>query len=51
MTEFAIHTLESAPADSRETLDAARRKFGFLPNLLGELSAAPSALKAYVALN
>lgn len=50
MTEFAIHTIASAPAEARGSLEAARQKFGFLPNLLGELAAAPSALKGYLAL-
>jgi AhpD family alkylhydroperoxidase len=50
MTEFKIHTIESAPAEARGALEAARQKFGFLPNLLGELAAAPSALKGYLAL-
>lgn len=51
MAEFTIHTIESAPEGSRETLRAAAQKFGFLPNLLGELAAAPAALKAYATLN
>ena len=51
MPSFAIHTPDSAPAAARDTLEAARKKFGFLPNLLGELAAAPSALNAYVTLN
>ncbi len=34
MTEFKIHTIESAPAEARGALEAARQKFGFLPNLL-----------------
>jgi len=50
MAEFKIHTIESAPAEARGALEAARQKFGFLPNLLGELAAAPSALKGYLAL-
>jgi len=50
MKDFAIHTIESAPAESRDILTAARAKYGFVPNLLGELSAAPAALKAYVTL-
>ena len=51
MPSFPIHTIDSAPAAARGTLEAARRKFGFLPNLLGELAAAPSALNAYLTLN
>lgn len=51
MTEFTIHTIESVPPEARATLEAARKKYGFLPNLLGELAAAPSALKGYVTLS
>jgi uncharacterized peroxidase-related enzyme len=51
MTEFEIHTIESAPQEARGTLEAARQNFGFLPNLLGELAAAPAALKGYVTLS
>ena len=51
MTQFAIHTIDSAPAASRDILKAVEQKYGFVPNLLGELSAAPVALKAYVTLN
>jgi uncharacterized peroxidase-related enzyme len=51
MTSFKIHTPDSAPAAARETLQAVRQKYGFVPNLLGELAAAPSVLKAYVTLN
>ncbi len=50
MAEFRIHTLESAPAAAKPILQAAGKKFGFLPNLLGELAAAPAALEAYVTL-
>lgn len=50
MAEFTIHTLDSAPAAAKPTLQAAARKFGFLPNLLGELAAAPAAVEAYVTL-
>lgn len=51
MPEFTIHTIESAPEASRETLEAVESEFGFLPNLLGELAAAPVAAKAYAMLH
>lgn len=51
MSQFAIHTLDSAPVATRPALEAARARFGFLPNLLGELAAAPTALQAYLTLN
>ncbi len=50
MSWFTIHTVGSAPAASTATLEAVQKKYGFLPNLLGELAAAPAALKAYMTL-
>jgi uncharacterized peroxidase-related enzyme len=47
----AIHTIDSAPTEARDTLETARRRFGFLPNLLRELAGAPAALKGYVTLS
>lgn len=49
MSSFTIHTVESAPGDSRATLAQVRERFGFVPNLLGALAGAPAALQAYVA--
>ncbi len=51
MCDFTIHTIDSAPSDSRPTLDAVKARFGFVPNLLGELAAAPAVVKAYSTLS
>jgi uncharacterized peroxidase-related enzyme len=51
MAEFPIHTIDNAPEASRPLLEAAQAKFGFVPNLLGELAAAPAALQAYLTLS
>ncbi|HBA66963.1 MAG TPA: carboxymuconolactone decarboxylase [Methylococcaceae bacterium] len=51
MSLFKIHSIEQAPAESRPLLTGARQKFGFVPNLLGELSEAPATLEAYLTLN
>lgn len=50
MSDFKIHTLDTAPADSRETLEQARQTFGMVPNLLGMLAEAPAAVKGYTQL-
>jgi uncharacterized peroxidase-related enzyme len=50
MSEFAVHTIDSAPDASKDILKAAEKKYGFVPNLLAELATAPVALKAYVTL-
>ena len=48
---FTIHTVESAPDGSRETLAKAQDRYGFIPNLLGVLAAAPAAVNGYVTLS
>ena len=50
MTEFAIHTLESAPDDSKDVLKKAKEEFGFIPNIHGAMAESPSVLKAYWSL-
>ena len=48
MTDFTIHTIDSAPDASKELLGAAQAKYGFVPNLMGEMAEAPSMLEAYM---
>ncbi|MBI1874256.1 MAG: flippase-like domain-containing protein [Acidobacteria bacterium] len=50
MTDFAIHTIDSAPAAAKQTLGEILRKYEFIPNLAAELAAVPPALKAYATL-
>lgn len=47
MTAFPFHDIDDAPAESRELLEAARRKYGMVPNLFRGLAEAPAALAAY----
>ncbi|MDH4185729.1 MAG: carboxymuconolactone decarboxylase family protein [Nitrospira sp.] len=49
--QFPIHTKDTAPEASRETLEAAARKYGFIPNLFGVLAESPAAVQAYAAMN
>ncbi len=50
MAQFQTHTIETAPADSKEILTAVNKKLGFIPNMLGKLAEAPTAVKAYLSL-
>lgn len=50
MSEFKVHTIESAPDGSRPALETAEKSFGFVPNLIGMLAEAPAAAEAYLAL-
>ena len=51
MSHLPVHTMDTAPAASRETLEGARRAFGFVPNLLGVLAASPAALRTYLSVS
>lgn len=47
MTRLPIQSVESAPPEAKERLQAARKMNGYLPNLLGVLANAPAALETY----
>lgn len=51
MSEFTIHDIESAPADSKPLLEDSLKAFGMLPNLHGVLADAPQTLDAYKKLH
>lgn len=50
MTEFTIFDETNAPAESKSLLSSVRSKYGFIPNLMGELALSPTALEAYASL-
>jgi len=50
MTHFTTHTTDTASTEGREVLEAAKARFGFIPNLIGHMSEAPATAKAYLAL-
>ena len=45
MSAFPIHTIESAPEAAKESLKAVQNANGFIPNLIGELANAPTAVE------
>lgn len=50
MSQFPIHTLETAPAGSRPYVEAATVAFGMVPNLVGEFAESPAVIEGYLAL-
>jgi uncharacterized peroxidase-related enzyme len=50
MVQYAIHTMETAPEASRETMAAMKKKMGLMPNIFAILAESPTALKGYAAL-
>ena len=47
MTDFNIHTLDTAPEGSKEILEGIKENIGFVPNLFGVLAESPQATEAY----
>lgn len=51
MTDFKLHTKDTAPEGARDTLKGIESQFGFVPNLFAKLAESPQALDAYLTLN
>lgn len=51
MTDFTLHTKETAPEASGEFMDAATAAYGFLPNLLAVGAEAPVLVEGYTTLS
>ena len=47
---YQPHTVSSAPADSKSTLEAMQKAFGFIPNMFATIAESPAAVNGYVAL-
>lgn len=50
MTEFKLHTEESAPESSKPLLAGAKKAYGFVPNLYAGQAEAPALLEGYLSL-
>ena len=50
MTDFTIHTIDTAPERARAGLNAAQQKLGFIPNMMAILAESPVALEGYQAV-
>jgi alkylhydroperoxidase family enzyme len=49
MQTFTVHTIESAPEQSKPTLQALTQKFGFLPNVMATMAGNPVLLNGFAA--
>jgi AhpD family alkylhydroperoxidase len=50
MHPFPVHTLESAPAQSKPSLEALQRAFGTIPNIAGAMATSPVLISGLVGL-
>ncbi|GIH98340.1 carboxymuconolactone decarboxylase family protein [Planobispora takensis] len=48
---FVAHTVESAPAAARSTMEATRKKFGYIPEPVARMAASPEVLKGFLTVN
>lgn len=51
MTTLKVNTIESAPQESKASLEQSLKAFGMLPNLHGVLASSPKTLEAYKTLH
>ncbi len=51
MTEFTIHTIDTAPDESKPLLEQSQKSFGSIPNLHGVMAESPEHLQAYQTLH
>lgn len=50
MTQYPIHTVESAPAKSKAALQGLQSAFGFIPNIAGVMANSPAPINGLVGL-
>ncbi len=50
MSQFNVHSKETAPTESAELLATAEKAYGFIPNLLGVMAESPATIKAYLTI-
>ncbi|WP_339746001.1 carboxymuconolactone decarboxylase family protein [uncultured Maricaulis sp.] len=51
MTEFTVHTAETAPEGSRKSLNDSKAAFGFVPGLHAVMAESPQLLASYKAVH
>jgi uncharacterized peroxidase-related enzyme len=50
MTDYTIHTKQSAPQASQEQLAGLEQNIGFIPNLAGTIAGSPTAIEGFLAM-
>src|ERR1700677_3023439 len=50
MTNFPVHTIDSAPEPSRQALQSLQAAFGMIPNIAGAIATSPVLIDSLVGL-
>jgi alkylhydroperoxidase family enzyme len=48
MSGYTVHTIESAPAQSKPVLEQLHQSFGLVPNIAGTMAASPVLINAFI---
>ena len=50
MSQYAIHTIDSAPERSKQLLQAVKQAVGMVPNLAAGMAESPQLLEGFLAV-
>ncbi|WP_322014684.1 carboxymuconolactone decarboxylase family protein [Paraburkholderia sp. J12] len=50
MSRFPVHTIESAPAQSKPVLEQLHQAFGLIPNIAGAMAGSPVLINGFIGL-
>lgn len=50
MSSYAVHTIESAPAQSKHVLQQLQQAFGLIPNIAAAMAASPVLINGFIGL-
>ncbi|MGA7780179.1 MAG: carboxymuconolactone decarboxylase family protein [Paraburkholderia sp.] len=50
MSSYTVHTIESAPVQSRPVLEQLQQSFGLVPNIAGTMAASPVLINGFIGL-
>ena len=48
MSRFRIHTIDTAPEGSKQSLQALQKNFGFIPNAAATMAGSPALINAFI---
>jgi len=50
MSRYPLHTIESAPAQSKPVLEQLQHTFGLIPNIAAKMAASPVLINGFIGL-
>jgi hypothetical protein len=50
MSSYPVHTIDSAPAQSKPVLQQLQQAFGLIPNIAAKMAASPVLINGFIGL-